>query len=58
LIYGGQERFVRAVQEEIIVRSPAEVAQHLMQSVFHPFEAFEQEELWACAVSRQGSIGY
>ena len=47
---------MRAVHEEIIVRSPAEVAQHLMRSVFHPFAAFEQEELWCLLLNNKNRI--
>jgi DNA repair protein RadC len=39
-------RLVRAVREEVIVRSPFDAAQHLLTHIYQPFEAFDQEELW------------
>jgi len=39
-------RFVRQLREEIVVRSPQDAAHHLLTNVFHPFESFDQEELW------------
>ena len=51
-------RFVRKLREAVEVRGPYDVAHHLMTNVFYPFEAFDQEELWVCAVKRRGSIGY
>jgi DNA repair protein RadC len=38
-------RFVREVPREYTIRSPADAATHLLQEVYQPFEAFEQEEL-------------
>ena len=55
-IYDSSQRFVRTVQEEVIVHGPAEIAQHLMTRVFHPFEAFEQEELWTCLLNNKNRI--
>ena len=51
-------RFVRVVRDEVVVRRPADAAAHLLQKIFVPFDRFDQEELWVCAVERQGSIGY
>lgn len=42
----GSGRFVRQVREEIMVRSPYDAAQHLLDRVFTPFDAFDQEELY------------
>lgn len=39
-------RFVRMVKEEIVIRTPANAAEHLLTHVFTPFDAFDQEELW------------
>lgn len=49
-------RFVRVVQDEIVVRSPIDVAQHLLQHVFTPFEAFDQEELWVLLLNTKNRI--
>lgn len=49
-------RFVRAVREEVVVRSPADVAQHLMTRVFTPFEHLDQEELWLLLLSTRNRI--
>lgn len=42
----GQSRFVRLVQEEVVIRSPADAAMHLLNRVYTPFDQFDQEELW------------
>jgi DNA repair protein RadC len=55
-IYEHGQRFVRTLQEEVIVRGPVEVARHLMTRVFHPFEAFEQEELWSLLLNNKHRI--
>jgi DNA repair protein RadC len=49
-------RFVRAVKDEINARSPADVAQHLLQHVYVPFEAFDQEELWVLLLNTKNRI--
>lgn len=56
LVYEGQPRFVRTVHEAVIVRSPAEAAQHLLTHVFTPFAAFEQEELWTLLLDTKHRI--
>ncbi len=40
-------RFVREVEGEYTVASPALAAAYLLEKIFTPFEAFDQEELWA-----------
>lgn len=40
-------RFVRVVEGEHTLASPAQAAAYFLERVFTPFEAFEQEELWA-----------
>jgi DNA repair protein RadC len=40
-------RFVREVAGEYTLTSPALAAAYFLERVFSPFEAFEQEELWA-----------
>jgi hypothetical protein len=42
----GGGRFVHQLKKEVIIRSPADAAHHLLTSVFFPFEAFDQEELF------------
>jgi DNA repair protein RadC len=56
VFHDGHHRFVRVLREEVKVVSPADVAQHLMRRVFYPFEAFEQEELWACLLNNKHRI--
>jgi hypothetical protein len=46
----GISRFVRRVADEVVVRSPAQAAHYLLNRVYVPFERFDQEEVWACAV--------
>lgn len=47
---------MRAVREEILVRTPADAALHLMEKVFVPFEQFDQEELWPLLLSARNRI--
>lgn len=49
-------RFVRVVNDEIIVRSPVDVAQYLLQHVYVPFEAFDQEELYVLTLNTKNRI--
>jgi hypothetical protein len=55
-VFKENQRFVWMLQEEIIVYGPAEIVHHLMTRVFHPFEAFEQEELWTCLLNNKKRI--
>ena len=52
----GTSRFVRSVREEILIRSPFDAAEHLLNHVFTPFEAFDQEELWVVLVNTKHRI--
>ena len=52
----GIGRFVRTLQEEVRIRTPADAAEHLMRSVFTPFEAFDQEELWGLLLNSKNRI--
>ncbi len=52
----GAGRFVRAVQEEVIVRSPADAANHLLTRIYTPFDRFEQEELWTLLLNTRHRI--
>lgn len=58
LASGRQEgnRFVRAVREEVIVRSPADAANHLLQHVYTPFDQFDQEEVWTLLLNTRNRI--
>jgi DNA repair protein RadC len=51
-----EPRFVRQLQEEVVIRSPQDAAQHLLTNVFSPFEAFDQEELWALILNTKNLI--
>jgi DNA repair protein RadC len=60
--FGGPEhatttsRFVRTVREEILLRSPADAAHHLLTHVFAPFDAFDQEESWLLLLNSKNCI--
>ncbi len=49
-------RFVRVVHDEVVVRSAADAAVHLLQKVFVPFERLDQEELWILLLSTRNRI--
>jgi DNA repair protein RadC len=51
-----ESRFVRVVRDEIVVRSPADAAVHLLKEVFVPFERLDQEELWVLLLSTRNRI--
>lgn len=51
-----ENRFVRAVREEVVVHRPADAAAHLLQQIFVPFERFDQEELWLLLLSARNRI--
>jgi DNA repair protein RadC len=51
-----ESRFVRVVRDEIVVRSPADAAMHLLKEVFVPFERLDQEELWVLLLSTRNRI--
>ena len=44
-------RFVRVVPQEVVVRSPADAAAHLLRHIFTPLEQLDQEELWVLLFS-------
>jgi DNA repair protein RadC len=58
LISGEPEagRFVRSVNEEVIVRTPADAATHLLTHVYTPFDQFDQEELWTLLLNTRNRI--
>lgn len=39
-------RFVQEVKEPVFIRNSQAAGQYLLNSIFVPFEQFEQEELW------------
>jgi DNA repair protein RadC len=49
-------RFVRKLRETVQVRTPNDVAYHLMTNVFNPFDAFDQEELWTLQLDTKNNI--
>ena len=49
-------RFVRAVREEVYVRSPAEAAHHLMAEVYFPFHKFDQEEMYVLLLDTKNRV--
>jgi DNA repair protein RadC len=49
-------RFVRAVRDEIVVRTPSDAAIYLLQKVFVPFERLDQEELWILLLSTRNRV--
>jgi DNA repair protein RadC len=56
LYTGEYGRFIRTLREQVVVRSPAQAAQYLMEHIFTPFDAFDQEELWTLLVNSQNRI--
>ena len=52
----GLSRFVRSVEETVIVASPRDAAQHLLTKVYAPFEQFDQEELWVLLLNNRNRI--
>jgi hypothetical protein len=50
----GTGRFMRAVREEFIIRSPAEAARYLLDHVYAPFEACDETRAnWGLSSQRQ-----
>lgn len=54
--HGESSRFVRGVQEEFVVHSPADAAGYLIQRIYTPFDAFDQEELWTLLLNTKHRI--
>jgi hypothetical protein len=52
----GSGRFVRQVRDEVIVYPPNDAAQHLLDRVFTPFKAFDQEECGCCSSIRKTGL--
>jgi len=49
-------RFVREAKDDVQIASPAEAAHYLMQRIYTPFEAFDQEEMWLLLLNTKGWI--
>jgi hypothetical protein len=49
-------RFVRPIHEPVQVVTPREVADYLMDQVFTPFSAFDQEELWVLLLNTKNHL--
>ena len=49
-------RFVFKVEEELVVRTPADAVAFLMQEVFTPFDSFEQEELYVLILNTKNRV--
>jgi DNA repair protein RadC len=52
----GAGRFTRVVNEEIVVRTPVEAAEHLLAHVYAPFENCDQEECWVLIMNNKYRI--
>src|SRR4051812_40011650 len=52
----GQSRFVRLVQEEVVIHSPGDAAVHLLNRVYTPFDQFDQEELWTLLLNTHNRV--
>ncbi len=52
----GQSRFVRLVHAEVMIRTPADAARHLLNQVYTPFEQFDQEELWTLLLNTKNRV--
>lgn len=53
---GDTGRFVRKVQEEVVVRAPTDAAHYLVERIFTPFEQFEQEEFWVLLLNTKNRV--
>ncbi len=49
-------RFVREVTDPVVVTSPSQVAEYLMERIYNPFEAFDQEELHCLLLNTKNRI--
>ena len=49
----GLGRFIRSVEHDVQIQTPALAANFLMQQVFTPFDEFTQEELYALMLNTQ-----
>lgn len=49
-------RFVREVADRPWVRTPNDAAEYLLERVYTPFEAFDQEEMWVLLLDAKNRI--
>lgn len=49
-------RFVRALNERVVIQTPADAANHLQTEVFQPFVRFEQEEFWVLLLNTKNYV--
>ena len=49
-------RFVRATEEDLSVRAPADAAHYLMSRIYTPFDKFEQEEFWVLLLNTKNRV--
>jgi DNA repair protein RadC len=49
-------RFMRALNERVVIHSPADAAHHLQTRIFHPFAQFEQEEFWVLLLNTKNYV--
>jgi hypothetical protein len=49
-------RFTSEVKEDVQVVTPSDAGRYLLAHVFTPFEAFEQEEVWALLLNNRNKI--
>ena len=54
--HDGGGRLVRAVSEEVIIRSASDVAKHLMRRIYTPLERLDQEELWTLLLNNHNRL--
>ena len=52
----GLSRFVRSVNEEVVIRTANDAANHLMRHVYTPFNQFDQEELWTLLMNTKNRV--
>jgi DNA repair protein RadC len=52
----GLGRFTRVVRDEVVVHSPVAAAHHLVNHIYTPFAAFDQEELWILLLNQKQRV--
>lgn len=55
-IYHFTGRFIREASQEIAIASPEIAAYHLMNHVYTPFTAFDQEEMWVLLLNTKNYV--
>ena len=49
-------RFVREVASGFQIRSAADAGRYLLENIYHPFESFDQEEMWVLLLDSKNRI--